>query len=539
MPVTVDYRYRVGQALELLADGLGPFVDRQMRAANGENWAEAFPQQRRGLSTAERLRDPSFLLKVMVEAWRSAFGARLSHAERSLVFELRDTWNRWAHHEPFDADDAYRCFGSVERLLVAADAREAGTVGHHKAEMRRLLLQSESQATGSVAGTAGPSDGTAPGHDEDRTGDEALGGPVGAPGPHEVPQLRLGNGAVIEHPLDEALRFVQSDGTYQGYDAVVVDPYQLCEADLHLANRMIARMGGAEIAAVLGRRAQVEAALALVPATATLAGPEGTVPWGPLRELYAALDGLPGIGLARATKILHKKRPALVPVLDEVVVRYLDLLPGPAAAVSGTGDGALGPVGARRELQGHDAPGLAGTAVRLTRSYHRELQAALPVLARVRDELACRGYRLTECRLLDIYLWAYSGTYEPLWQRRSRSAARPDPGAAPSGHVRPVAPADAGPAHLRPGTVRFWRDDAGYLDWLRSHTSGFVVNCDRQPKAQYLKLHRTNCRHLNRTGVRSWTEPYMKVCADSVQPLDDWALATAGARPDRCPACQP
>ena len=41
----------------------------------------------------------------------------------------------------------------------------------------------------------------------------------------------------------DALSFIESDGTYQGYDAVAVDPWSLSESDLRLANRMIARMG--------------------------------------------------------------------------------------------------------------------------------------------------------------------------------------------------------------------------------------------------------------------------------------------------------
>lgn len=86
---------------------------------------------------------------------------------------------------------------------------------------------------------------------------------------------------------------------------------------------MIARMGASEISAVLGRRRAVGAALDLVPEAANLASPEAAVPWEPLKGLYAALDGLPGVGVARATKLLHKERPALMPILDEVVVRYL------------------------------------------------------------------------------------------------------------------------------------------------------------------------------------------------------------------------
>jgi hypothetical protein len=114
----VGYRDRVEHALELLAAGLGPFTDRQMRAADGENWAEALFPQGRGPTSAQRLRDPLFLLNVMADgtsaraspsAWRPAFGARLSQVERSVVPELRDARNRRAHHQRFDADDIYRC----------------------------------------------------------------------------------------------------------------------------------------------------------------------------------------------------------------------------------------------------------------------------------------------------------------------------------------------------------------------------------------------------------------------------------------------
>jgi hypothetical protein len=86
---------------------------------------------------------------------------------------------------------------------------------------------------------------------------------------------------------------------------------------------MIARMGPAEREAVLSQRHKVREALKLLPLDATLADPSEQVPWSALNGLFGALDNLPGIRLARATKILHKKRPALIPILDGVVVGYL------------------------------------------------------------------------------------------------------------------------------------------------------------------------------------------------------------------------
>ena len=52
--------------------------------------------------------DVAGLLKLMWETWNDVFGRTLGRAERSLVQELRDWRNKWAHQEPFSSDDADR-----------------------------------------------------------------------------------------------------------------------------------------------------------------------------------------------------------------------------------------------------------------------------------------------------------------------------------------------------------------------------------------------------------------------------------------------
>ncbi|GIG26993.1 DUF6308 family protein [Cellulomonas denverensis] len=47
-----------------------------------------------------------------------------------------------------------------------------------------------------------------------------------------------------------------------------------------------------------------------------------------VRPLYRALLGIPGIGETRATKLLARKRPHLVPILDSVVSRELGIVKG-------------------------------------------------------------------------------------------------------------------------------------------------------------------------------------------------------------------
>ncbi len=118
---------QVGRALEVLAAGLAPFVGQRM-------------------SDVERraLKDPRFQLKVMIEAW-NAFSPPLTKMERNLVFELRETGNRWAHYEPLTDDDVDRALDSVERLLAAAGAPEAAVVREAKAELRRSRYVHDSQ----------------------------------------------------------------------------------------------------------------------------------------------------------------------------------------------------------------------------------------------------------------------------------------------------------------------------------------------------------------------------------------------------------
>ena len=81
----------------------------------------------------------------MVESWDRAFAAELGKSERNVVFELRDWRNRWAHNDAFTVDDAYRTLDSIERLLVAADAREATEVGAAKSELMRLKFEAEAR----------------------------------------------------------------------------------------------------------------------------------------------------------------------------------------------------------------------------------------------------------------------------------------------------------------------------------------------------------------------------------------------------------
>jgi len=159
---------RVGKAMELLKDGLGSFVERELKNAYKDKVAS---QALRYVGDDKLLAkkalpdwDAAALLRLMWEAWNDVFRNTLGQADRTLVSELRDVRNKWAHQQPFSSDDADRALDSAERLLTAVSAPQADEVRKMKIELRRTVFDEqmrtekrrsagtaiESQVTGSL-----------------------------------------------------------------------------------------------------------------------------------------------------------------------------------------------------------------------------------------------------------------------------------------------------------------------------------------------------------------------------------------------------
>lgn len=135
---------RVGKALNLLRDGLRPFVERELKSQYQQGWFDemktALPPQQLSLVGTETdpLGDIATVLAVIWNQWNTVFRKTLGQAERTLVSELRDVRNRWAHQTPFSTDDAYRVLDSTARLLAAVSAPEADDVEKMKMELLRV-----------------------------------------------------------------------------------------------------------------------------------------------------------------------------------------------------------------------------------------------------------------------------------------------------------------------------------------------------------------------------------------------------------------
>jgi hypothetical protein len=87
--------------------------------------------------------DAQALLLTLWNQWNDVFRKTLGQAERTLISELREVRNRWAHQRPFSTDDAYRGLDSIARLLTAVSASEASEVEKLKLELLRVRFDEQ------------------------------------------------------------------------------------------------------------------------------------------------------------------------------------------------------------------------------------------------------------------------------------------------------------------------------------------------------------------------------------------------------------
>jgi hypothetical protein len=221
----------------------------------------------------------------------------------------------------------------------------------------------------------------------------------------------LRNAIDIEDPLRVVLGFLEAHWRVEVSDPSASASFG--ESDLRLANRSGARISADEIATILGRRRAIERALRAIAPDASLAGAAKSVPWLALRQLFEAFADIRGVGLSKMTKTLHRKRRALIPMLDSVVQKYLE-------------DDDLGA----------KAP-FAERALDLVRGYKRDLDRNRVAMRALRQELARRGYGLTEVRILDLLIWSVEAR-----SRRAPSRAPSVPARDPQGASTSLRPGE-------------------------------------------------------------------------------------------------
>lgn len=106
-------------------------------------------------------------------------------------------------------------------------------------------------------------------------------------------------------------------------------------------------------------------------------------------ELLHAACQVHGVLLAVATKVLHRKRARLIPMLDTIVLKYF---------LTATGRDDLIPAS-------QDKRRASLAAAEVLRAFSDDLRAALPALEPLLGDLRAAGYEVTPVRALEVLVW--------------------------------------------------------------------------------------------------------------------------------------
>ncbi len=184
---------RVEDGLEALRVGLGPYVEKHMRAKRGQSWRH-YASRAGGAGASGRELDAHALLKTVLDNWREVFGhEEKMRRARSFVSLAMDARNSAAHFAGrMDRREALRHLDAMREVLEAAGATR-------QVEILRRLYDDQAAAQGAAAAPAP---------------EETPAAPALVPAPAEPPppaRLRPWREVCEPHPDVLAARFVDAD----------------------------------------------------------------------------------------------------------------------------------------------------------------------------------------------------------------------------------------------------------------------------------------------------------------------------------------
>lgn len=231
--------------------------------------------------------------------------------------------------------------------------------------------------------------------------------------------------------------------------------------------------------------------------------------------VVATVANWPGLAASTATKVLHKKRPRLIPILDNQAIfgAYMNSSWPESPSLTDS-------VKAHARIR----QALDWIAVDLTRS---ENDAVWPALEKIEPSRS-------RIEIFDSVWWIHFRQVEPVDRSAPRTSASTE---AREGANAPDARSWDGDE----AALVFSEDEDGYRAWIETHPTGYVLNSYRTPSPTYLKLHRASCGRIRGTPPRgsTWTSPYIKVCANERADIEWWAADVAGGAVTVCGWCHP
>lgn len=158
---------RVAKALDLLRDGLGPACEATWRGFYGDGWLQQVNSRLHHPDREPSVGDSAFLFKGIKATWNEVFGHGFGPSVRSLVFEVADVRNRWAHQQSLTSDDTVRALDSMERVLEAfGNGDQRDRIRTLRRDLMRQMFDEESRSerrrTASKATEGTPAAGLTP-----------------------------------------------------------------------------------------------------------------------------------------------------------------------------------------------------------------------------------------------------------------------------------------------------------------------------------------------------------------------------------------
>lgn len=200
--------------------------------------------------------------------------------------------------------------------------------------------------------------------------------------------ITLPSGRSLEHPAERLMRFFEEEYPY--YDGVPsADPNRIDPVDV-LATVSVNSFvnDAARVRRVhRGIAAACNPLLESVRVEARLT--DADPPIDGVRRLLEAAVSVPGVLVPVATKILHRKRPTLIPMLDAVIINYY------AEAIG------------QPELRNRkeDKARAASVGMTVLEAFRRDLLAVRDTVGDLVIMLAGHGFDLTDVRVLEVLLW--------------------------------------------------------------------------------------------------------------------------------------
>jgi len=214
--------------------------------------------------------------------------------------------------------------------------------------------------------------------------------------------LTLPSGLTIHEPVARLHAFCDSEYPY--YDGITsTNPWAIEPIDVLATiaeNAFLHQNVTAALIRTIHRalHEQCDVELAHIPEHAAIESFAGLS--DPCLPLLASATKVRGVSLAVATKVLHRKRRELIPMLDSEIMKYYE----------GRFKLALGQSGYLSKMikLAHSAPELPADirrAAEVMSAFRDDLVGVHAHLAAIQQEIASQGYTLSRVRILELLIW--------------------------------------------------------------------------------------------------------------------------------------